>query len=444
MKNDLLSGKPIKSIVLFALPIMASSMLQYNYNLVDNIIVGRFVGTDALAAVGSVGSINGFLVGAALGLTSGFTIEVAQSFGAGNYKKMNKYAGNSISLAVIVGLIIVIIAHLLCYPLLRLLNTPENIIDMAASYLDVLYFAIPLQMLLNNFNALSRAVGESKKPLYFLIASVFVNLCLDLLFVACFKWGVTGAAWATNISQLVAAILSGTYILKYNKQLDIKSSDIKPDIKVSMRQLKLGAPISLQFTITSIGSMTLQTAVNGFGSDVIAGFTAAGRIEQLTNIPMSGLGVGTMTFVSQNYGAKQYDRIISSVRRILLLDICVSVVCSLILILVGPRPVTLFMSDYNEQIMFAARHYLTAIAQCYSLVAILFVFRNTLQGLGFTYANTIAGAGELFGRLAIALLFTPMIGFNAVCYAGPAAWLLADIPLIVIYYTKQRKFKKLL
>ncbi len=444
MKNDLLSGKPIKSIVLFALPIMASSMLQYNYNLVDNIIVGRFVGTDALAAVGSVGSINGFLVGAALGLTSGFTIEVAQSFGAGNYKKMNKYAGNSISLAVIVGLIIVIIAHLLCYPLLRLLNTPENIIDMAASYLDVLYFAIPLQMLLNNFNALSRAVGESKKPLYFLIASVFVNLCLDLLFVACFKWGVTGAAWATNISQLVAAILSGTYILKYNKQLDIKSSDIKPDIKVSMRQLKLGAPISLQFTITSIGSMTLQTAVNGFGSDVIAGFTAAGRIEQLTNIPMSGLGVGTMTFVSQNYGAKQYDRIISSVRRILLLDICVSVVCSLILILVGPWAVTLFMSDYNEQIMFAARHYLTAIAQCYSLVAILFVFRNTLQGLGFTYANTIAGAGELFGRLAIALLFTPMIGFNAVCYAGPAAWLLADIPLIVIYYTKQRKFKKLL
>ncbi len=443
MKNDLLSGKPIKSIVLFALPIMASSMLQYNYNLVDNIIVGRFVGTDALAAVGSVGSINGFLVGAALGLTSGFTIEVAQSFGAGNYKKMNKYAGNSISLAVIVGLIIVIIAHLLCYPLLRLLNTPENIIDMAASYLDVLYFAIPLQMLLNNFNALSRAVGESKKPLYFLIASVFVNLCLDLLFVACFKWGVTGAAWATNISQIVAALLSGTYILKYNKQLDIKPSDIKPDIKVSMRQLKLGAPISLQFTITSIGSMTLQTAVNGFGSDVIAGFTAAGRIEQLTNIPMSGLGVGTMTFVSQNYGAKQYDRIISSVRRILLLDICVSVVCSLILILVGPWAVTLFMSDYNEQIMFAARHYLTAIAQCYSLVAILFVFRNTLQGLGFTYANTIAGAGELFGRLAVALLFTPLIGFNAVCYAGPAAWLLADIPLIVIYYTKQRKFKKI-
>ncbi len=316
MKNDLLTGKPIKSIIMFALPIMASSMLQYNYNLIDNIIVGRFVGTDALAAVGSVGSINGFIIGAALGLTSGFTITVAQTFGAGDKCKMNQYAGNSISLSIIIGLVIVIAAHLLCYPLLRLLKTPEDIIDMAASYLDVLYFAVPVQMLLNNFNALSRAVGESKKPLYFLIASVFVNFLLDLLFVAYFKWGVIGAAWATNISQLIAAVLAGVYIFRHNKELDITAADLKLNTKVVSNQIKMGIPISLQFTITSIGSMTLQTAVNGFGSNVIAGFTAAGRVEQLTNIPMSGLGVGTMTFVSQNYGAGNYDRIVKSVRKI--------------------------------------------------------------------------------------------------------------------------------
>lgn len=443
MKNDLLTGKPLRSIVLFALPIMASSMLQYNYNLVDNIIVGRFVGTDALAAVGSVGSINGFIIGTALGLTSGFTISVAQSFGAGDKKKMNKYAGNSISLAVIIGVVIVIAAHLLCYPLLRLLKTPESIINMAASYLDVLYFAVPVQMLLNNFNALSRAVGESKKPLYFLIVSVIINLFLDLLFVAHFKWGVIGAAWATNISQVVAAVLAGIDILKYNKQFSITLKDLKPDSKVAFNQIKMGIPISLQFTITSVGSMTLQTAVNGFGANVIAGFTAAGRVEQLTNIPMSGLGVGTMTFVSQNYGAKNYDRIVKSVRKIFLLDLAVSVVCSLLLVIIGPSVVKLFMTDYNADIMYAAKHYLSAIAQCYSLVAVLFVFRNTLQGLGFTYANTIAGAGELFGRLAVALIFTPLIGFNAICYAGPVAWLLADIPLVVIYLKKQSKFKKL-
>lgn len=444
MKSDLLYGKPIKSILLFALPIMGSSMLQYNYNLVDNIIVGRYVGTDALAAVGNVGSINGFIIGTALGLTAGFTIPVAQSFGAGDKRKMNKFAGASISMSLLIGLIIVFAAHILSKPLLRLIDTPEDIIEMSSSYVNILYYAVPIQMLLNNFNALSRAVGESKKPLYFLIASVFVNLFLDILFVGHFSWGVVGAAWATALSQLTAVVLSAIYIFRYNKEYNITKKDLMLDAKTSFMQLKLGIPLSLQFTITSIGSMVLQTAVNGFGSNVIAGFTAAGRVEQLTNIPMSGLGVGTMTFVSQNYGAGNYKRIIQSVKKILVLDIAVSAVCSLILVLAGPYVVQLFMTEYNEDIMFAAKHYLWAIAECYSLVAVLFVFRNTLQGLGFTYANMIAGAGELFGRLAVALIFTPLIGFNAVCYAGPVAWLLADIPLIVIYLIKKGKFKKLI
>ena len=444
MKSDLLNGKPIKSILLFALPIMGSSMLQYNYNLVDNIIVGRYVGTDALAAVGNVGSINGFIIGTALGLTAGFTIPVAQNFGAGDKKKMNKFAGASISMSLVIGLIIVIAAHILSKPLLRLIDTPEDIIEISSSYVNILYYTVPIQMLLNNFNALARAVGESKKPLYFLIASVFVNLFLDILFVGHFRWGVVGAAWATAISQLTAVVLSAIYIFRYNKEYNITKRDLLIDAKTSFMQLKLGIPLSLQFTITSIGSMVLQTAVNGFGSSVIAGFTAAGRVEQLTNIPMSGLGVGTMTFVSQNYGAGNYKRIIQSVRKILVLDIAVSVVCSLILVLAGPYVVQLFMTEYNEDIMFAAKHYLWAIAECYSLVAVLFVFRNTLLGLGYTYSNMIAGAGELFGRLAVALIFTPLIGFNAVCYAGPVAWLLADIPLIVIYLIKKGKFKKLM
>lgn len=443
MRTDLLNGKPVRSILCFALPIMASSMLQYNYNLVDNIIVGRFVGTDALAAVGNVGSINSFIIGASLGLTSGFTIPVAQSFGAGDKKKMNKFAGNSISLALLIGVIIVIVAHFLSTPLLKLINTPDDIIEMSSQYVNIIYYAVPIQMSLNNFNAISRAVGDSKKPLHFLVVSVIVNLCLDLLFVGYFKWGVIGAAWATALSQLVAAVLSAISVLKHNKELDIKKSDLHISGKISWTQIKLGIPISLQFTITSIGSMVLQTAVNGFGSNVIAGFTAAGRVEQLTNIPMSGLGVGTMTFVSQNYGAGNYRRIIDSVKKIFFLDIAVSVVCSIILLLIGPSVVTLFMTDFNEEIMFAAKRYLLAIAECYSLVAVLFVFRNTLQGLGFTYSNMIAGAGELFGRIAVALIFTPLIGFDAICYAGPAAWLLADIPLVIIYLSKQRKFKKL-
>jgi putative MATE family efflux protein len=298
-------------------------------------------------------------------------------------------------------------------------------------------------MLSNNYTAISRAVGESKKPLYFYIISVIINFALDLLFVKQFDWGVEGAALATLISHLSVAVLTGIYILKFNPYVKITKQDLKPNISTAIEQLKLGIPVSLQFTITSIGSMCLQSAVNSFGANVMAGFTAAGRVESLTNIPMSGLGVATQTFVGQNYGAKKYGRITKSVKEIFILDLFVSVLMSITLYLIGPTVVSWFMTEQNEAIMVAAKRYILATAQCYSLVAILFVLRSTLQGLGFTYSNMIAGAGEFFGRIIIALVLTPIIGFDAVCYAAPAAWLLADIPLAIIYISKHKQFKKL-
>ena len=442
-KTSMLEGNALKSIILFALPIMASSMLQYNYSLVDNIIVGRYVGSDALAAVGSVGSIGSFIVGAALGLTSGFSIPVAHAFGAGDRKKLSRYAGNSMVLAFSIGVVISVVAHIISTPLLKLLGTPDEIIGLSSAYVNILYYGIPIQMLSNNFTAISRSVGESKKPLYFFCVSVVVNFFLDLLFVGKFGWGVEGAAAATLISHIVAATLNGAYLIKFNKQADIQKKDIRLSIKTSIEQVKLGIPVSLQFTITSIGSMCPQSVVNSFGRSVIAGFTAAGRVEGLTNIPMSGLGVATQTFVGQNYGAKNYERITKSVKKIFFLDLAVSVVMSITLYTIGEPVVSIFMTDPQPEIMAAANRYILAIAQCYSLVAVLFVMRNTLQGLGFTYANSIAGIGEFFGRLSIAFVLTPVLGFDAVCYAGPAAWLLADIPLVIIYLMKKRKFTAL-
>lgn len=442
-QNLMLTGKPIKSIIKFSLPIMASSLLQYNYTLVDNILVGRYVSTDALAAVGGVGSINSFIIGAALGLTSGFTIPVAQAFGAKNQDKINKYSGSSITVSLILGIILVIIAHTISTPLLKLIGTPNEILGLSSAYVNILYFAIPFQMLSNNFTAISRAMGESKKPLYYFIISIFVNFLLDLLFIIVFHWSVEGAALATLISHITAAALTGNYILRHNKDVHITKENLKPNIKTAFTQLKLGIPVSLQFTVTSIGSMILQSAVNSFGTATIAGFTAAGRVENLANIPLSGLSVGTQTFVGQNYGAGNYDRIIKSVKKIFVLDIMLSAALSVALLTVGMPMVRLFMTEPNEEVLFAAHKYLIATAECFSLVAVLFVLRNTLQGLGFTYANAIAGAGELIGRIAIALIFTPLIGFNAVCYAAPAAWLLADIPLAIIYLKKQKKFKAL-
>lgn len=441
-KVNMLEGS-LKSIFYFAFPIMLSSLLQFNYSLVDNIIVGRYVSQNALAAVGNVGSINSFIIGAALGLTSGFTITVAQSFGAGDKRNVSRYAGSSISVAFLVGCSLVIIAHIISKPLLRLIGTPEEIIGLSSAYINILYYAIPIQMLSNNFTAISRAVGESRKPLMFFCVSVVVNFALDMLFVKHLGWGVEGAAAATFISHTCVMLMTGTYIFKFNKDVEITKSDLIPRPQTALKQLKLGIPVSLQFTITSVGSMCLQSAVNSFGPDVMAGFTAAGRVENLTNIPMSGLGVATQTFVGQNYGAGNYERIVKSVKRIFLIDLAVSAVMSLILYFIGQPMVSLFMSEPNEAMMFAAKRYILATAQCYSLVAALFVLRNSLQGLGYTYANTIAGAGELVGRIMIALVLTPLIGFNAVCYAAPMAWLMADIPLFIIYQSKKKKFMRL-
>ena len=212
----MLSGNVIKSILVFAFPIMLSQLLQYNYAFVDNIIVGRYAGTNELAAVGNVGAINSLIIGAALGLTSGFTIPVAHAFGARDRRAVAKYAGSSIVVAFLIGLVIVIAAHLVSTPLLRLIKTPDEIIKLSAAYINILYFAVPLQMLSNNFTAISRAVGESRKPLYFYAVSVLVNLALDLLFVKQFGWGVEGAAWATMISHGTAALLTGIYIFRFN------------------------------------------------------------------------------------------------------------------------------------------------------------------------------------------------------------------------------------
>lgn len=349
-QNSMLTGKPIKSIIKFSLPIMASSLLQYNYTLVDNILVGRYVSTDALAAVGGVASINSFIVGAALGLTSGFTIPVAHAYGAKDQDRVNRYSGSSITVSFLLGLLLVVVAHIISTPLLKLIGTPDEILGLSSAYINILYFAIPFQMLSNNFTAISRAVGESRKPLIYFTASIFVNFVLDMLFIKVFRWSVEGAALATLISHITAAVLTGNYILRRNTSVHISKKELKLDLKTAFIQLKLGIPVSLQFTVTSIGSMCLQSAVNSFGTATIAGFTAAGRVENIANIPLSGLSVGTQTFVGQNYGAGKYDRIIKSVKKIFTLNILLSVALSVALLTAGMPIVRLFMTEPNEDV----------------------------------------------------------------------------------------------
>lgn len=237
-QNSMLTGKPIKSIIKFSLPIMASSLLQYNYTLVDNILVGRYVSTDALAAVGGVASINSFIVGAALGLTSGFTIPVAHAYGAKDQDRVNRYSGSSITVSFLLGLLLVVVAHIISTPLLKLIGTPDEILGLSSAYVNILYFAIPFQMLSNNFTAISRAVGESRKPLIYFTASIFVNFVLDMLFIKVFRWSVEGAALATLISHITAAVLTGNYILRRNTSVHISKKELKLDLKTAFIQLK--------------------------------------------------------------------------------------------------------------------------------------------------------------------------------------------------------------
>ena len=254
MTTDFIHGRPMKQIVLFSLPIMLSSLLQYTYNMVDNIIVGRYVSTNALAAVGNIAPISSFAIGAAFGLTAGFTIPVAQCFGAGDQEETNRQAGNGIGLSLITGVLFSALALLVLHPMLGWIHTPKEIYDLSVQYAAIMYLGVPAQLLYNVFTGIARSVGDSKKPLLFLLISVAVNLVLDLLFVAHFGWGVAGAAWATLISQIVAAVSAGIYVFRGIPVLQLKARMLVPTAKRTRRQLALGIPVSLQFTITSIGS----------------------------------------------------------------------------------------------------------------------------------------------------------------------------------------------
>ena len=430
-KNNMLTGSPIKTIVFFSLPIMLSSLLQYNYSLVDNIIVGRYVSTDALAAVGNVGPIGSFLIGAAFGLTSGFTIPVAHAFGAGDKRKLSHYAGNSITISAIVGVAIIIVAHILTRPLLKAIGTPSEIIDLSAAYMNILYFGVPFQMLSNNFTAISRAVGESKKPLYFFIVSVIVNFVLDLLFVKNFKWGVEGAAWATLIANAVAALLTGIYVIKYNKDVEIKKSDLKPNMATAWEQIKLGIPVSLQFTITSIGSMCLQSAVNSFGANVIAGFTAAGRVENLTNIPMSGLGVATQTFVGQNYGAGNHKRMKQGMWVTLAMTTVYTIITGVLLLTFSHPIIRMFSAD--EAVIYYGAEAMKYFCPFYWILGILNCLAGTVRGTGKTVPPMIIMLISmcLFRIVWIKLAMPQFDSIDGIFILYPISWTIGAVMMVL-------------
>lgn len=443
---NMTTGRPLKNILIFAVPIMFSGLIQQCYNVADTYIVGRFISANALAAVGSVGPMSSLLMGLAMGATGGFAIPVAQAFGAGDKKRTNHYAGNAISLTVIISLTIMSLSLFLVKPILNLLGTPDEVFADARLYVSIIYAGAIFTTLYNVLASILRALGDSKAPLKFLTVTAVLNVFLNHFTIAVLGMGVDGAAVSTVLSQLVSCVLCVIYIKGRKEMLNITCEDFKIKKTTAVLMLKMGVPMSLQFSITGIGSMVLQSTINTYGPSVMAGFTIANKPELLANIPLSATGVACATFAGQNYGAGRMDRVREGAKSAILFAGGMSVIMSLILYFFGGRIAQTFVEKTNTETITAAHTYLKVISVFYFALAVLFVFRNILQGIGKSYVSMIAGVSELVGRVTAALILSRIFGFFGVCLASPFAWIMADIPLLLIYYFKvvKRKDKKCL
>ena len=441
MTNDMTTGNPVKLILLFSIPLLIGNIFQQFYSMVDTIIVGRFVGVEALAAVGTTGSMVFLVNGFVMGLTSGFAVLISQKYGAKDEAGVKKAVASSITLSIIATIIVTFISVISAKPLLTLMNTPSNIMKDASTYIIILYAGNVAIIFYNMMAAILRALGDSKTPLYFLIVSSVLNIILDLVLIINFKMGVAGAAYATVVSQGVSALLCVIYTYKKYKILRLKKEDFKVKKKYHRRHLKVGIPMALQFSITAIGIMTVQSAINIFGSTVIASYAASSKVLQLVMQPATTLGVTMATYCGQNIGAKRYDRIKLGVKKCVQISIITSLISAMVLIFLGKYFVMMFVSNPDAEILSYAQQVLNISAIFFIPLGLIFVYRNALQGIGDSFIPMMAGVYELVARAVVAFTLPKVLEFMGICLADPVAWFAAVIPLAYTYYKREKSFK---
>lgn len=441
MERDMTVGSPGKMILQFTFPLFIGNVFQQLYNMADTIIVGKFVGANALAAVGSTGTIMFLIIGFLQGLTAGFTVPTAQKFGAGDLKAMRKTVGSAAILSAIVSVIMTVVSMLGMKSLLHLLNTPSDIFQDAYSYIMVICAGIFAQVLYNLLASILRALGNSKIPLYFLILAAGLNVVLDLLFIIVFHMGAVGAAYATVISQGVSGALCLIYIVKKVPVLKMKKDDWKMNGHLVKIQFGVGVPMALQYSITAIGSMMMQSALNILGSVVIAGFTAGSKIEQLVTQAYVALGTTMATYSAQNMGAGKIDRIRKGFKNAMIIGTIYSIVTSIFVMTAGKYLTPLFLSENLGEIMGYVDIYLKCVGMFFIPLAIVNIFRNGIQGMGYGLLPMMAGVAELIGRGVVAIIASQKRSYVGVCMASPVAWILAGGLLLVMYYFIMRRAK---
>ena len=439
MVRDMTEGRPLRLILSFFFPLLIGNLFQQMYNMADSIIVGQFVGKEALAAVGATGSFNFLVLGFALGLCSGLCIPISQCFGAGDMYGMRRALVSAIYITLVITVATTAAMMAFTRPMLRLMHTPQNIFQQSYDYIIVIFGGTFATLLYNLPAGLLRALGDSKTPLLFLIIASLLNIVLDLVFILVFHMGVAGAAWATVIAQAISGALCVRYIMRHFPVLRPGKEEWKFDMASAKKGLAIGVPMGLQFSLTAVGSVVLQGAVNTLGSDAVASITAGAKVQMIMTQPMEALGATMATYCGQNLGAQRVDRIRWGLRTSLLLGAAYTALAMWISWRFGSMISLLFIKAEETQILQNIHQFLAYNALGFILLMTLLVLRNALQGLGYSMSAMLAGIFEMVARALVAFAFVGPFGYSAVCFANPLAWLFACFLLVPMMIVRVRQ-----
>ena len=437
---DLTVGHPLKQILLFALPLVFGTMFQQLYSFADTVIVGRCLGIDALAAVGATYSLHFLILGFVQGACVGFGIPLAQSFGAGEKRELHRFLWNGFWVGSFFSVLLTVGTVILAAPLMAAMNTPENIFSMGVSYIRILFLGIPASILYNYSASVLRALGDSRHPFYFLLFSSILNVVLDYVFITDFHTGVEGAAAATVISQLVSGLLNTWWMFRRMELIEIRREDMSLSFRHIRKLCIIGLPMGVEYSVSAVGAILLQDAINILGSGAVAAQTAGEKVRQMFTLPMESIGMAMATYAGQNFGAGRMDRIKRGIRDGIVIQALYCAVVWVILLLMKGILVQLVLGSGSIQVARNAEKYLMICSCLFLLHGLLMIFRNVLQGMGYAGHAVLSGIWELAGRGLGGWIAVSGAGFTAVCFANPMAWgfALCYCAVMVLWFLKRK------
>ena len=442
MTKDMTSGSPAKLIFGFAIPMFLGLLFQQFYSMVDTLIVGKFLGVNPLAGVGSTSSLNFMVLGFCMGVCNGFAIPVAQMFGAKEEHRLRRYVTNGAWLCIVFSIVMTLVVVAVCRPVLVLMQTPEEIFEYAYVYIMIVFWGIPCTFLYNILAAIIRSLGDSKTPVIFLAISSGINIVLDLVFVLVFDMGVEGPAIATVLAQGISGIICLWYMYRKFPVLHASREEWRPEFSYMGKLCYIGIPMGLQYSVTAIGTLVLQAAVNGLGAAVVAGVTAGQKINAFIQCPLEALGQTMAPYAGQNMGAEKYDRIGKGLKSAVGMGFAVSVLCFVLAIFFGKQLTMLFVDASETTIISYSYQFLLYCTGVYCLLTLVNTVRFTIQGMGFSVFAILSGIMEMIARILAATVVVQMIGFAGTCLAHPMAWLFADVFLIPAFFWCRKKVAK--